>query len=71
MTEKINYEMREVGWGTLLFRLSELLRNYVKLLRTLFNLKNAVFWDVTPYRSCVNRRFGGTYRLHLQGRKIC
>jgi hypothetical protein len=21
-------------------------------------------------RSCINRRFGGTYRLHLQGRKI-
>jgi hypothetical protein len=31
---------------------------------------NAVFWDVAPYRSCVNRRFGGTYRLHHQGRKI-
>jgi hypothetical protein len=23
-------------------------------------LKNAVIWDVTPCRSCVNRRFGGT-----------
>jgi hypothetical protein len=33
-------------------------------------MKNAVLWDVAPYRSCVNRRFGGTYRLHLQGRKI-
>jgi hypothetical protein len=33
-------------------------------------LKNAVFWDVAPCRSYVNRRFGGTYRLHLQGRKI-
>jgi hypothetical protein len=33
-------------------------------------VKNAVFWDVAPRRSCVNRRFGGTYRLHLQGRKI-
>jgi hypothetical protein len=33
-------------------------------------MKNAVFWDVAPCRSCVNRRFGGTYRLHLQGRKI-
>jgi hypothetical protein len=32
-------------------------------------LENAVFWDVAPCRSCVNRRFGGTYRLHLQGRK--
>jgi hypothetical protein len=32
--------------------------------------KNAVFWDVAPCRSCVNRRFRGTYVLHLQGRKI-
>jgi hypothetical protein len=34
------------------------------------SVKNAVFWDVAPCRSCVNRRFGGTYRLHHQGRKI-
>jgi hypothetical protein len=33
-------------------------------------MKNAVFWDVVSCSSCVNRRFGGTYRLHLQGRKI-
>jgi hypothetical protein len=32
--------------------------------------KNGVFWDVTSGRSCVNRRFGEMYRLHLQGRKI-
>jgi hypothetical protein len=32
-------------------------------------MKNAVFWDAGPCRSCVNRRFGGTYRLHLQGKK--
>jgi hypothetical protein len=29
------------------------------------NPRNSVFWDVAPCRSCVNRRFGGTYRLHL------
>jgi hypothetical protein len=23
-------------------------------------MKNVVFWDVTPYGSCKNRRFGGT-----------
>jgi hypothetical protein len=34
-------------------------------------MKNTVFWVVGPCRSCVNRRFGGTYCLHLQGRKIC
>jgi hypothetical protein len=28
--------------------------------------KNAVFWDVASCRYFVNRRFGGTYRLHLQ-----
>jgi hypothetical protein len=33
-------------------------------------MKNAVFWDVAPCRAYVNRRFGGIYRLHLQGRKI-
>jgi hypothetical protein len=33
-------------------------------------LKYAVFWDVEVCRSCVNRRFGGTYRFHLQGRNI-
>jgi hypothetical protein len=34
-------------------------------------MKNAVFWDAALCRSYVNRRFGGTDRLHLQGRKIC
>jgi hypothetical protein len=29
--------------------------------------KNAVFWDITPCGSSKNRRFGATYRLHLQG----
>jgi hypothetical protein len=33
-------------------------------------MKNAVFWDVALCRFCVNRRFGGMYHLHLQGRKI-
>jgi hypothetical protein len=33
-------------------------------------LKNTVFWDVALCSSCVNRRFGDKYRLHLQGRKI-
>jgi hypothetical protein len=41
---------------------------YVKFeVFTAVTMKNAVFWDVTPCKSCVNRRFGGTYRLHLQG----
>jgi hypothetical protein len=33
-------------------------------------LKNAVFWDMAPCSSYVNRHFRGIYRLHLQGRKI-
>jgi hypothetical protein len=36
---------------------------------TAVTMKKAVFWDVAPCRYCVNRRFGGTYRLHLQGRR--
>jgi hypothetical protein len=34
---------------------------------TVVTIKNAVFWDVAPCSYFVNRRFGGTYRLHLQG----
>jgi hypothetical protein len=37
---------------------------------TAVTLKNAVFWDVAPCKFCVKRRLEGTYRLHLQGRKI-
>jgi hypothetical protein len=37
---------------------------------TAATMKNVVFCDVAPCRSYVNLRFGGTYRLHLQGRKI-
>jgi hypothetical protein len=33
-------------------------------------VKTAVFWDVAPCISCVNRRFERTYCLHLQGTKI-
>jgi hypothetical protein len=32
-------------------------------------MKNAVFWDVTLYGSCKNRRFGGTYYLDNQSEK--
>jgi hypothetical protein len=37
---------------------------------TAVTMKNVVFWDLALCRSCVNLRFGGTYRLHFQGRKI-
>jgi hypothetical protein len=29
-------------------------------------MENVVFWDVVLCGSCVNQRFGGAYRLHLQ-----
>jgi hypothetical protein len=34
--------------------------------RNHLGVKNAVFWDVAPCKSCVNRRFGGTYLLHCR-----
>jgi hypothetical protein len=34
-------------------------------------MKSSVFWDIMPCSSLkVGRRFGETYRLHLQGRRI-
>jgi hypothetical protein len=33
-------------------------------------LKSNIFWDMTQCSpSSFNRRFGGTFRLHLQGRR--
>jgi hypothetical protein len=33
-------------------------------------VKSTMFWDIAPCSPLsVNRRFGGTHRLHLQGRK--
>jgi hypothetical protein len=35
------------------------------------SMKSSVFWDITPCSPLkANRRFGGTCRLHLQGRRI-
>jgi hypothetical protein len=35
-------------------------------------MKISIIWDITPCSPLkVNRRFGGTCRLHLQGRRIC
>jgi hypothetical protein len=36
---------------------------------TAVTMKNAVFWDVERCRCSINRRSGGTFHLHLQGRK--
>jgi hypothetical protein len=33
-------------------------------------MKSIIFWDMTPCSPLsFNRRFGGTYRLHFQGRR--
>jgi hypothetical protein len=29
-----------------------------------------IFWEKTPCGSYKNRRFGGSYRLHLQGSRV-
>jgi hypothetical protein len=31
---------------------------------------NANLWDIAPCSPYVNRRFGGSYYIHLHGRKI-
>jgi hypothetical protein len=36
--------------------------------RIIMKKKNVIFLGVSPCRSCVDERFGGTYRLHLQGK---
>jgi hypothetical protein len=40
------------------------------LIQIFLLLKNPVSWDMAPCRSCVKRRFGEKYRLHLYCRKI-
>jgi hypothetical protein len=37
----------------------------LNLVRIIEELKNGVFWDVTPCGSCKNRRFGGPKRRYL------
>jgi hypothetical protein len=38
--------------------------------REILYMKSIIFWDMTPCSPLsFNRRFGGTYRLHLQGRR--
>jgi hypothetical protein len=32
-------------------------------------LNVAIFWHIMPLSPYVNQRFGGTYHIHLQGRK--
>jgi hypothetical protein len=43
----------------------------VLLSLNIFSLESTIFWDMAPYNPLkANRRFGGTYRLNLQGKRI-
>jgi hypothetical protein len=42
----------------------------IPVLNYISNMKNVVFWDVTQCGSCKNQRFGGTYDLHYQSKRI-
>jgi hypothetical protein len=72
------FKKRADIWETVLGEYNQTLRkinsenvNFVRFeVFTAVTMKNAVFLDVVRCSSCVNERFGGTYRLHLQGRKI-
>jgi hypothetical protein len=35
-----------------------------------FSMMTIIFWEMTPCGSYKNRRFGGSYRLHLQGARV-
>jgi hypothetical protein len=53
-------------WLSMEFHFRYLLRHFTPRWTTV-RLKSTVFWDITPCNPLnVNRRFGGTYRLHLQ-----
>jgi hypothetical protein len=62
-----NYGLYWHGVYTNIMKICKIVRSEVF---TAVTIKNAVFWDVGPCRYFVNRRFGETYRLHLQSRKI-
>jgi hypothetical protein len=55
-----------IKWWQFYFAFEYVLENLRRL-----SLKSDIFWDITPCSPLkVNRRFWGTYRLHLQGRRI-
>jgi hypothetical protein len=62
-----------VGWVSIHFReIKKCYSHHQCLLQSNnFHLKRTIFWDITLCSLwSVNRRFGGTYRLYLQSRKI-
>jgi hypothetical protein len=52
------------------------LLNIIDIIFVRFEVSTAVtmmiiiFWEMTPWGSYKNRRFGGSYRLHLQGARV-
>jgi hypothetical protein len=66
---KIWYNTRQLCWWSWIESLPVKTQQDAKT-KEYFVLKSTIFWDImlcSP--SSVNRSFGGTYRLHLQGRK--
>jgi hypothetical protein len=64
-----NWHHRESFPQESVFRIL-IIENYIRFeVFTVLTMKNGVFWDVTQYGSCKNRRFGGTYRHFHQGDK--
>jgi hypothetical protein len=54
-------------WGNIY--LLPFVREAERNIEPALTLQITIFWDITPCSPLkVNRRFGGTYRIHLQGR---
>jgi hypothetical protein len=54
-----------------IYRRKDINSNVRFVVFTAVTMKSAVFRDVAQSNSCANRRFGGSYRLYLQGTNIC
>jgi hypothetical protein len=75
----IRLNQKELTWQNMYLTCAEkytCINILLEILRDLkpqrkLDIKRTTFWDITPCSPLkVNRRFGGTYRLHLQVRKI-
>jgi hypothetical protein len=45
-------------------------RTHLQTTRLTVKLMIIIFWEMTPCGSHKNRRFGGSYRLHIQGERV-
>jgi hypothetical protein len=81
--DNIKMDLTEIGWGGMnSVDQAQDREHWRALVNTVMNvgfkvltavlMKNIIFWDIPPCRPLrVNRRFGGVYRLHFQGWKVC